>query len=161
MAPKIRNTTTVDLSKSLQDIDGEDWGEVTGPTDLVVTCHRLRRKPLRDLDDHELRIGIGQAIGLSYLVPVALARLEADPMIQATFFPGDLLKNVLKAPAQFWDQNRDLWPKADAIATRFFEVAEMSLEAQRDILDDDRCVGPDLLAEIRAIYSAFSQNRRG
>ena len=40
----------------------------------------MRRKPLRDLSDEELRLAIGQQIGLKFLVPVALERLVANPL---------------------------------------------------------------------------------
>jgi hypothetical protein len=37
-----------DASKSLQELEGTDWGEPDYPSHLVKTCHRLRRKPLQE-----------------------------------------------------------------------------------------------------------------
>jgi hypothetical protein len=67
----------LDRSKSLQQFDGEDWGEPTFDSHLVSECHRLHRVPLRDFTVEDLRITIGQQIGLDYLIPLALERLSA------------------------------------------------------------------------------------
>jgi hypothetical protein len=36
----------IDFSRTLQDLEGVDWGEPTYNSHLVVECHRLRRVPL-------------------------------------------------------------------------------------------------------------------
>ncbi|HEY4384219.1 MAG TPA: contact-dependent growth inhibition system immunity protein [Ktedonobacteraceae bacterium] len=43
-------------SKTLQELEGQDWGEPNFPSYLVRTCHALRRKPLRDFTVEDLRI---------------------------------------------------------------------------------------------------------
>jgi len=73
----------LDRSKTLQQLDGTDWGEPTFDSHLVQECHRLHRVPLRDFTVEDLRITIGQDIGLEYLVPLALERLHADPFARA------------------------------------------------------------------------------
>jgi hypothetical protein len=45
---------------------------------------------------------IGQRIGLTVLIPLALAHLENDPLAEADFYPGDLLTNVLRIELSFW-----------------------------------------------------------
>lgn len=77
--------------QSLQELEGEDWGEPTFPSYLVRTCHALRRKPLREFMVEDLRIMIGQNIGLDYLIPLALEHLQQNPLVAGDFFPGDLL----------------------------------------------------------------------
>ena len=64
------------LNKSLQQLDGQDWGEPAFDSRLVVECHRLRRVPLRDFTVENLRITIGQSIGLEHLVTLVLERLH-------------------------------------------------------------------------------------
>src|SRR5258708_12391384 len=88
-------------NKSLQDLDGQDWGEATFPSYLVRTCHALRRKPLRDFTIEDLHIMIGQNIGLEYLVPLAIERLQRDPFAAGDFYPVDLLVNVLTLESSF------------------------------------------------------------
>lgn len=63
----------------------------------MIKCHRLRRKPLDQFVAEDLRIMIGQQIGLQYLLPRAIALLSADPLTEGDFYPGDLLKVVLRA----------------------------------------------------------------
>ncbi len=71
--------TRFDRTKSLQELDGRDWSEPTYPSHLVNECLRLRRTPLCNFSIEDLRIMIGQNIGLAYLVPLALERLHDDP----------------------------------------------------------------------------------
>ncbi len=73
-------------NRSLQELDGQDWGEATFPSYLVRTCHALRRKPLRDFTVEDLRIMIGQNIGLEYVVPLALEHLQRDPFAAGDFW---------------------------------------------------------------------------
>jgi hypothetical protein len=63
-------------SKTLQELEGQDWGDSDFPSYLVRTCHALRRKPLRDFTVEDLRIMIGQNIGLNYLMPLAIEHVN-------------------------------------------------------------------------------------
>lgn len=56
----------------------------------------------------DLRIMIGQNIGLKHLIPVALGHLERDPLSEGDFYPGDLLKAVLAAEAAYFTSEPDL-----------------------------------------------------
>jgi len=67
--------------KTLQELEGHDWGEPNFPSHLVITCHTLRRKPLRDFTVEDLRIMIGQNIGLNYLIPLAIEHLGSSPRV--------------------------------------------------------------------------------
>jgi len=68
-----------DRSKSLQELEGEDWGEPEFQSYVVTNAHRLWRVPLRDFTVEDLRIMIGQQLGLRYLIPIALENLRANP----------------------------------------------------------------------------------
>jgi len=107
-----------DRNKSLQQLDGEDWGEPTFDSRLVKECHRLRRVPLRDFRVEDLRITIGQQIGLGYLVPLALERLHDDPFAEGAYYPCDLLVSVLGAEARFWQSHAELREQLVAITER-------------------------------------------
>jgi hypothetical protein len=50
---------------------------------------------------------IGQQIGLKFLIPLALEKLQADLYTEGDFYPGDLLANVLNVNAAFWTENND------------------------------------------------------
>ena len=64
--------------------------------------------PLREFTVENLRIMIGQDIGLEFLIPLALERLRDSPLAEGDCYPGDLLANVLRADATFWKDHTDL-----------------------------------------------------
>jgi hypothetical protein len=104
--------------KTLEELDGEVWGEPELNSYLVTTCHRLRRIPLRDFEEEDLRIMIGQGFSLDYLVPLAIEYLEGNPFAQGDFYPGDLLENVLRVDREFWVHRPELRQRMKAIAER-------------------------------------------
>ena len=54
--------------------------------------------PVRELTTENLRILIGQQIGLECLVPLALDALEQSPFESGDYYPGDLLTVVREFP---------------------------------------------------------------
>ena len=111
----------IDRSKSLQQLDGKIWGKPTIESHLVNECQRLHRLPLSDFTVEDLRIMIGQNIGLEYLVPLALERLRDDPFAEGACYPCDLLVSVLCSNAKFWESYDELCGPLVAIATRAFD----------------------------------------
>jgi len=89
-------------AKSLQELEGEEWGDPAYNSHVVRTCHSIRQKRLRDLSVEELRLAIGQGMGLKYLLPIALQRLSENPFAAGDYFPGDLLLNVLRVSPDVW-----------------------------------------------------------
>jgi hypothetical protein len=110
--------TPPDLDKSLQELEQSDWGEPTYDSHLVTTVHRLRRVALREFSVEDLRIMIGQGIGLPYLVPLALEHLRKDALAEGDFYPGDLLKSVLTADQMFWREHSQWRDEVREIAAR-------------------------------------------
>ncbi len=101
--------TEEERHKNLQDLEGVDWGEPQFPSHLVTTCHRLHRTPLQDFTVEDLRIMIGQQLGLPYLVPLALEYLRVNPFVCGDFGPGDLLSVVMRVEPAFWLAHPNLW----------------------------------------------------
>ena len=122
----------INKTKSLQQLEEHDWGEPTFESHLVQTCQRLRRKPLADFTAVDLRIMIGQAIGLPYLVPLALEKLEADSFSEGDFYAGDLLAAVLRVDDSFWTAHPELELQTKAIARRARASLVDMDEDQRD-----------------------------
>jgi hypothetical protein len=116
----------IDQSKSLEELDREDWGEATFDSHLVQECHRLRRVPLRDFTVEDLRIMIGQRISLEFLIPLAMEKLEQNPLAEGDFYTGDLLVNVLRAGSDFWSKFPALASKLGKIADRALEIPEIT-----------------------------------
>src|SRR6266513_2042283 len=94
--------TIFDRTKTLEQLENSDWSEPEYDSYLVTTMYRLRRKPLNEFTVEDLRIMIGQHIGLRYLIPFAIERLSEDPLVAGDFYRGDLLKNVLSVQPDFW-----------------------------------------------------------
>ena len=80
--------------KTLENLEKNFWVESDGDSHLQRRCHELRKIPLGSLTTEDLRLMIGQQIGLDYLIPLALEVLTFDLFAAGDFFDGDLLKNV-------------------------------------------------------------------
>ena len=95
--------------RDLDTLDPPAWDPAPlDATLLIRRCHQLRTKPLRDFTVEDLRIMIGQQVALSRLVPIALARLQPDPLVEDDYYPGDLMASVLRVDAAFWERFPDL-----------------------------------------------------
>jgi hypothetical protein len=116
--------------KTLDQLEGVVWGEPTFDSYLVTTCHRLRTKPVDEFSVEDLRIMIGQKIGLTHLVPLAVAVLEREPLAEGDFYRGDLLANVTGAVE--WLQSNPEW-LARVIRVTERACVELAEEADRDL----------------------------
>lgn len=120
-----------DITKSLQELDGDDWGETTYNSNLVKNVHRLRTVPLKDFRNEDLRIMIGQKFCLTYLVPIALERLVENEFVSGEMYTGDLLCALLVIGDGFWKENIDLHWEFNSIVigvNHCFEVLKPLLE---------------------------------
>lgn len=145
-----------DRSKSLQQLEGQDWGEPTYDSHLVTECHRLRRIPIREFTAENLRIMIGQQIGLPYLIPLALELLRGDPFTAGDFYEGDLLAAVLRADSRFWIAS----PELRAEAAR---IAQQALSLLPSLDETDRQTAQDALTDAQDIFQRaeyFAQHGR-
>ncbi|MGW1271475.1 contact-dependent growth inhibition system immunity protein [Streptomyces sp. NPDC002491] len=83
-------------------------GPIGRSTRLVVTAHALRRRPIGELTVEDMRLLIGQDIGLPYLLPLALEVLRDDPMAEGHMYEGDLLSAVLTRDPAVWTEHSEL-----------------------------------------------------
>ncbi|KZB81772.1 hypothetical protein AVL48_07300 [Amycolatopsis regifaucium] len=84
------------------------WGDPPpDATGLMTTVYRLRRKPIRDFEVEDLRVLLGQQVSVEVLVPLALPLLEADPMAEGRYYPGDLLAAILMVREPYWRKHPD------------------------------------------------------
>jgi len=105
----------VDTTKSLTELEGKDWGEPGLDSYLLQTCYNLRYKPLKYFEIEELRLMVDQDVGLQYLLPIALEKLEADPLVRGKQFKGDLLCSVLCADPKFYRRNPHLRQRVERV----------------------------------------------
>ena len=95
---------------SLEELEKQDWGDPsTAPTNLVRRCIELSKVPVGSFTLSDLRVMIGQQFGLPFLIPIAIERLQGDIFVEADYFEGDLLSNVLDVDTVFWKDNQDYW----------------------------------------------------
>lgn len=124
---------------SVEQIEDNAWGNPPpGATRLIETVHQLRRKPLRDLEPEDLRVLIAQQVGLDPLVPRALTQLEADPLLEGDYYPGDVLVAVLRVPATYWSAHPDQRTRLEHVIT---SVADADADLRSDI-DKFRAANP-------------------
>ena len=108
--------------KTLEQLEGAVWNAPDPDSYLAATCHALRRKPLGDFSVEDLRIMIGQGIGLSHLLPLALDVLEQDPWAEGDYYPGDLLASVLRVERSSWKQIPQVWARLRALVARLEDI---------------------------------------
>lgn len=92
-------------TKSIEQLEQSFWAEPELDTYVVRTTHAARKKPLCDLSAEEIRLLIGQKIGLQYVIPLALPLIENNPLVEVAFFEGDLLSELLRLSAEDWNAN--------------------------------------------------------
>jgi hypothetical protein len=99
-------------------------------TPLVQTCLQLMRIPLEQLMTENLRLLIGQQIGLIFLMPLALDKLETDAFAAGDLYVGDLLHAVVRAPPNFWAGQPQLRSRLDHIV---MDLKDRILFLERDV----------------------------
>ncbi len=136
-AKQRRSKTTGD--RTLEELDGERWGEPAFGSYVVRTCHALRRKPLKTLTDEELRLAVGQGIGLEWLVPLMLQRLAENPFLAGDYYEGDLLASLALVPSSYWAEHPAektvLETKIVAAAQSDDRLPDMTKETQHAVAD--------------------------
>lgn len=99
--------TTVTAVTTIEQRERDVWAD-PGPdaSNLVRRCTELRRKPLAEFTVEDLRIMLGQEIGVPALLPLAVQVVLRDPLAEGDSYPGDLLANVLRLPEAAWSNLR-------------------------------------------------------
>lgn len=137
-------TSPFDRTRTLQDLEPDEWPEPEYASYLVITIHRLRRKPLNEFTVEDLRIMIGQNVGLPYLIPIAIERLAEDPLIAGDFYRGDLMKSVLSVKPGFWKEHPELWWRMEDMVTEVERLKETIERENMPAAANFRSQNPDL-----------------
>ena len=110
---------------TLEELENNVWEEPEYDSHLVKTCHELRKIPLCELTVENIRMLIGQKIGLEYITPIALEYLEENPWSMGDFYDGDLLVNVLKIDKIFWNNHLEWLYRLSEIMVRIENNIEL------------------------------------
>ncbi|WP_327188286.1 contact-dependent growth inhibition system immunity protein [Streptomyces sp. NBC_01334] len=98
-------TRPLNRDRSLEELERDRWPVPSADaTRLVATAHGLRRRPIGELTVEDMRLLIGQDIGLRYLLPLALEVLRDNPMAEGDMYEGDLLSAVLTRNPAVWTE---------------------------------------------------------
>ena len=120
--------------KSLENLEKKTWPALSSDEGsyLFKTCNSLRKKQLQDFTTEDLRIMIGQEIGLYFLMPLAIETLTDNLFAEGDYYEGDLLKSVLDVDTKFWDDNKNYWQQLnDIIKDRRQEIAKMKFDSSK------------------------------
>ena len=115
---KRKPETELDTNKSLNKLLGPFTKDATDSSALATTCLVLYEKPLKDFTVENLRVMIGQNIGLEFLIPLAIELLRENPFIKGDYYPGDLLSVTMQVEPGFWQTHRDLYWSVSEIVAR-------------------------------------------
>lgn len=115
--------------KTLENLEKRSTENPNYQSYLTQRCFELYKTPLNEFKTEDLRIMIGQQIGLDYLIPLAIDTLKKDLFAEGDYFEGDLLKNVLLVDTSFWDNNKKHWQILnDLIKNRRDEIKKVKFE---------------------------------
>ena len=96
-------------NKSLETLEKDFWNEPVYSSHVVTTCHALRKKKLKEIDIEDLRILIGQNIGLNFLIPISIEKLKLNILVEGDFYEGDLLQIILTSEINYWKREKENW----------------------------------------------------
>jgi hypothetical protein len=135
--------------QTLNELEGVEPGSPPYLSTLVLTCHQLRTKPIGEFSPEDLRVMIGQRIGLAYLLPLALERLEGNPWTSGDLYPGDLLKATALASGAGQASPELLVRLATVIDRALREIETLPQEDEYRLPNLD-VPGPELAEELAA-----------
>lgn len=99
----------INTEQTLERLENDFWGRPPeGASTLVVRCHNIRQKRIKDFEVEDFRVLISQQMGLPSLVPIAIRLLNNDAFLEGDYYKGDLLNSVLKINPEFWKKNPKL-----------------------------------------------------
>ncbi len=100
-----RGGVDFDRNKTLVQLKREKFRDLSWDFYPFPAGYYLRHVPIGELRPVDLLVLIRQAIGLDYLIVLALERLEVNPLLKCRKSEGDLLSAVLCADALVWKRN--------------------------------------------------------
>ena len=137
-------------NKSIEQLEKSVWSSLQSSYNsyLIRTCHLLRKKPLKEFTVEELRMLIGQNIGLTYTVKIAIEFLRDNILAEGDYYEGDLLNSVLTSSKTFWLKSQEQW----GTICRLFENNEQTLK-EFETTHEIRRMWFENFKELRNIHS--------
>ncbi|MFI8438901.1 contact-dependent growth inhibition system immunity protein [Streptomyces sp. NPDC079020] len=120
-------TVSIDRGRSLEELERDRWQ--APPLDascLIATAHALRSRPVGALTVEDLRLLIGQDIGLPVLLPLAVEVLRDNPLAEGHMYEGDLLSAVLTRNPAVWSSCPELASQLVFIVGGLSDLSDLS-----------------------------------
>lgn len=135
-------------SKSIEDLENDYWKEPEFKSGLTMMCYQARKKRINELNEDEICTLIRQKIGLEYLLPVAVKKIEEYMNNINDFYLSGLLDTILSLDNNQWINNEEqkekftsnLFDCLDNLNEEYFKKSDNYLkkyisDKQRDIND--------------------------
>lgn len=104
---------------SISQLEGWSWNSdipIENDSSYVVyNFYQLHNKPLKDYIPEDVHFMIGQDTGLKYLIPIALELLNDNLILEAVYYPGDLLRQIMQVSTEYWKKNKDHYDRLNQI----------------------------------------------
>jgi len=128
-----------DRNKTLLQLKREKFRDFSWDFNPFPSGYYLRNVPLHELTTIDMWVLIRQAIGLDYMIVLALERLEVNPLLKCRNSEGDLLSAVLCADALVWKRNPHYRERVTAVWRRVSgKIAAKQTPENRMLLADYR-----------------------
>jgi hypothetical protein len=135
----------IDRTKSIQELTGDFWPDPGIESYVIRTSHAVRRKPLDSLSLEDIRMGVMQQVGLTYLVPIAIEAVEQDPFAESMHFEAEITLKLLQIPYEYWKRHPALRDRLE----RVYEHVEEGRFAMDESWHDS------ILPDIRKAHAQF------
>lgn len=124
-----------DFSLSLEELTGLKEGDPEdAPTPMVAAIIRSWKKPLSQLSDDEIGQLVVQHYGYPYLLDLVWPKLEAEPLFERGYYPGDVLSNLIRADPAIWADRLEYKARLNALYRRALERPDDENDAFRETL---------------------------
>ncbi len=124
--------------RSISQLLGNWKGEVpqkSTSSSIQLRTYELYHKRIAQYSVDDIRFMLIQEIGSDFLVAKALAHLEDDILVEASYYEGDLLSSLLKLNSDFWKGNEEHYKRLKKVIAanedRLLLKLDMSLETDR------------------------------
>lgn len=93
---------------SIESLEAAHWPEPGDESSgLMHDVHAARRVPIDELTPGQLRLLLRQNVGTELIVHRAIEFVSDDPLLDAGYYPGDLLAALVDLGDPFWIEHPD------------------------------------------------------
>jgi len=136
-------------SRSIENLEKDKWPDLEEyPTSMVEKCHQLRKLPLGELTNEQLRLSVAQNVGMKFIVSTVISKLIIDKFLECDFYPGDLMQTVLR------NLDKD-WGDSEFLKFEFVQLCKI----KSDEIENNEEVPKKAKREIFEIIENFKKTR--